>query len=430
MSLFYPETRNTDWHNPSNWGNPDNPLFSPMCSSRKAYTSTGQVISEQTILACWAFTSCILLKARIFAKLPARFIVSDTNTSIDHQLSYTLNQKPNQNTTAFSFNETMSLHCDWTGNAYAIINRNRYSGYTELWQVPSPGQVVITRAKNNMPVEFNCEVQKGALVYEIPVNGKRRKFRAKDVLHIANASLDNGIIGTPTIELLKVQLTKSLSADRTQLNYLGTGVQAGGVLSFDDYIGEDVRAKWHEEMNAKVDATDKSKDVMILDGGAKYTQFGMNFTDAQFFETYKFTEQQICGYFGIPSSCIGIYDSNANRNNLEETNKMLKTYCISPWTSRFENSMDDKLLSESDKEDGIEIQHDFKSLDRADIATETTWLEKMVSIGMPPNVGLAYMGMQPVEGGDQPFVSANLLPIDYDRNQQPEQPESPETDNI
>jgi hypothetical protein len=109
---------------------------------------------------------------------------------------------------------------------------------------------------------------------------------------------------------------------------------------------------------------------MILEEGMEWVNTSMPLKDAQFLETKKFQNIEICRIFNVPPYKIQDYD-RATFSNVEQTAIDWIIHGIRPWLVRLEQAYLVKLFSEDEQEEYF-AEHLVDGLLRGDIASRYT----------------------------------------------------------
>ena len=289
------------------------------------------------------------------------------------------------------------------------VVENGINALKAVWQVPTPGEVEVRRAKNNEILTDNSYARPGALIYVVPDSDRvQRKYSQKQILHIANFS-QNGITGMSQISLYKENAGIALA----QQNYVGQfydgGIVPPGLLSIDGRLGDNLE-NYTRAVQEQWSKLGREGKVAVLEEGTQYKQLSMSMADAETISSREFQGREFCGFLGVPPHMVGIPVSTSY-NSLEAENEGFKGRCILPLGERIVKSLTNSLLTDEEKSSGLRILFDYDYLLRADAKSRATYYRKMLETGMTPNSIMKRENLPPIEGGDQSYVPANLIPI-------------------
>jgi HK97 family phage portal protein len=338
-----------------------------------------------------------------------------TNSALSRVL-----RAPNDYQTASDFilNAVRSLYLD--GNAYALALRNDRYEVSSLhlmrpnycYAEPIQGEVFYSLGGNTI---INSRLD--ALGFE-PLSA----VPARDVFHVKLHSSWNYLRGETPLTAAAL----SLAAGNAALSQLGTFYQnqarPGGTLQTDlNLTSEQVtqlRTRWEEQSKGL-----NAGGTPILTHGLKFEPITVNAADAQFAETMKYSDQQICQVFGIPMAIIG---SEAQPTGSTEA---LMAFWISKGLGFALNQVElaiDRLFGLS-KIDGEYSEFDTTILMRSAFKDRMDALTKAVQGGIySPNEARALESLPAAEDGEEPRVQQQVVPLSaWDQMPAPSAPSSP-----
>ena len=121
--------------------------------------------------------------------------------------------------------------------------------------------------------------------------------------------------------------------------------------------------------------------------------------------------------FGVPPHMVGDLSHSTYSNN-EQQNIEFYNVTLSPWITKVEEEMNDKLFLESEK-GRLYVDIDPRGLLRADTASRTNYYRQMYNIGaMSPNEIRAAEDLDAYEGGDDFFRPLNMESVKSQGNGQ------------
>jgi HK97 family phage portal protein len=232
-------------------------------------------------------------------------------------------------------------------------------------------------------------------------------YDADDVIHVAN-------IGTsPYIGISKIlQHAYLFGKSKAALNYVNkmysNNMFLGGVIQYPENIK--ITAEKSEAIStaAKIryGGVERAGGLFILDQGGVLKQFenSMPLSDAEYVQSERLTNEDMCRVYGVP--LFMIFDYNNVSGDAMEAGKI--TYVentILPIMTQLEQELKNKLFKYEPK---TKIKHEIKSLLRADIKSQAEYWSKMAAIGKYTINELRAMDDDtPVQGGDVPLIQAN-----------------------
>jgi HK97 family phage portal protein len=329
--------------------------------------------------------------------------------------------KPNRNTTAYIFKQTLQAHTLTTGNGYAYIDRDRAG---------RPLELLILDPRNVSATKYNGELW---YLYQ-PSNSKPRKLPAVDVLHWKGLGFD-GVVGYPVLEYMADSLGLAVGARDYSARYFRNNTNPGGVLEHPGKLTDIGRRNMRESWERLHRGLDNVHKVAILEEGVKYNAFQSNARDAQLLESRQFDAREIANIFGVPSHKLGD-SSKVAYNSLGEENQSYWNDTLSSWFTMISQENHDKLLSEKEKAAGTHcIDFDYSAIQRANPEAQMTYATKGFAGGiMTQNEARATIGLNATaDDSGEEFVelgakSSESEPEDDAETVAETEPETPETE--
>lgn len=379
---------------------PKNRLPSSSYSFFMGTSSSGKRVNERTAMQMTAVYSCVRILSETLAALPLHIyeIKKDgTSKALTHPLYKILHDEPNSDMTSFIFRETLMTHLLLWGNAYAQIIRNGKGDILALYPL--------------MPDKMNVDRdEKGKIFYEYLNDGVKVKLNNSEVLHIPGLGFD-GLIGYSPIAMAKNAIGMAIATEEYGAKFFENGATPSGILEHPGTVKnpEAMRESWNRGFSGS-----NSHKVAILEEGMKYTPISISPNEAQFLETRKFQISEIARIFRVPPHMVGDLEKSSF-SNIEQQSLEFVKYTLDPWVSRWEQTLQRKLLKEDEKSkfyikfnvDGL-LRGDYQSrMNGYAIGRQNGWMSandirELENLDKIPKE----------EGGDLYLVNGNMLPLE------------------
>lgn len=317
----------------------------------------------------------------------------------DHPLHGVLHDLPNGTMTAFEARETLLASLLVTGNAYAIAEWNPRGQVTAL-QPLDPGTVSVER------------LESGRLRYRVSQrNGGVRVYLQDEILHIRYRLARDGVMGLSPVQLSRETFNLALTQQDAAAGLAAKGNRPSGALVFPNSLGASNKDQALDKLKAKIEANTATSNVLVLDGGAEWKSFSMTPHDAEFLESRKLTNLDICRIWGVPPTVAGILD-HGTYSNVEAESRALVVRCLAPMAKRIEQAMNAALLPAESRKT-LFVEHDLAGLLRGDmkaryesyrIGREWGWLS--------PNEIRGWENLPEIDGGEEYLSPLNMVPLD------------------
>jgi HK97 family phage portal protein len=357
-------------------------------------SASGASVSPISALRLSVVYSCVRVLSESVAKLPLRVMRGDFEEDTTHPLSALLKRRPNLWQTSFEFREMMQTHLSLRANAYAQI---LYAGSRVVGLLPlHPDRVVIEQMADT--------------VWRYKVSdwqGTQRILLQDEVLHLKSLALD-GILGTSPVVTQRDAIGTALSAQEYAGKFFKNGAKHSGAwIEFPGKFADaEARAKFREAWRASLSG-ENTFSTPVLDQGMKMHELGMTMADAQFLESRKYGDADICRIFGVPQHMVGILD-RATNNNIEHQGREFYSMTLMALLRRWEEAMETALLMDAEQETH-RIEFDADELLRADSTSRATIYHNAILDGwMTRNEARAREHMAPIDGLDEPLSPMNM----------------------
>lgn len=298
---------------------------------------------------------------------------------------------------------------DYSGSAYW---RACGWGHNQLWgnsyshiEMKKSGEIV--GFYPFMPDSVQPFIKDRKLFYKINLQGGGSEtLPSYEVLHVPAMGFD-GIIG--------------LSPVRTQMNAIGQGIAAseygsrffkndarpGIVVEVPGRMKEEARNNLKASIKEGHQGLGKSHEMMVLEEGVKVHEVGFPPAEAQFLETKKFSQIEICGIYLVPPSIIGITE-HIKVSNIEQMSLQFAKYCLIPLAVKQEQEWRRKLMVGKYK--GCYPKHNFDAFLRGDfLARNQAYALAVNNIGyLTPNEVRDFEDLPRVDGLDKYRAPMNM----------------------
>jgi HK97 family phage portal protein len=349
-----------------------------------------------TVWRCVAYLSGLIgqLPWSVYRPRPGGGAEADPESPV----GWLIGRRPNPESSAYKFRETLMRWALLRGNGYAEIERSVDGRPLNLWPL-HPSRIDVVRLPN------------GALAYEVMnYDGARASIPSHDMFHIAGPSED-GIIGLPVITFAALSMGMSAATERYGADFFANSAMPSGVLKHPKALGEEAAARIEKSWKL-LQGGRRSQGMVVLEEGMEFQAIAIPNDQAQMLEARKSSVEEICRWFGVPLQKV-MATSQATYKNMEQFNKEVVTDTGIPWIKNFEQEADFKLLS--DNRAGAFSMMDTRPLLRGDSVERSTWERNLFTVGaISVNEIRDIEGFAPVPGGDRRYLQINQGPVNDD----------------
>jgi len=378
--------------------------------------ATGIEVNEDNALTYFAVWACRKVISEDIGSLPLfiyRRVGKSKEKYQEHPLYYLLHNAPNDEMTAMNFRETMQNHVLGFGNAFAEIQRDLRGRPTALWPL-NPGQMQVMRPARELVYE-----------YRLTDTGEKRQFAKEDIFHLAGLGF-NGIVGYTPLKYWAETIGLGIAEQRFQANNYKKGgrLQLVFVHPAPKAPSPEGRQQFREEIRKEYGGHEGSP-IGVTWEGMKPEKVSMTMEDAQIIEAKKLSWLQICAIHRVPPhKVMNLF--HATFSNIENQDIDYVKSTIRPWATRWEQTIDMRLLNGS----GIFFaKHELEGMMRGDFVSQQNGFAMGRQWGwFSANDVRNFMDLNPVEGGDVYLSPMNMISVDQLGKIPEPNPEVPITD--
>lgn len=306
---------------------------------------------------------------------------------------------PNDRQSAFEMLRSTVLQVILRGNA-VLVPEMGAKGYRRI-VLTSPGSA-------------SYDVYNNVYIINDTINAVFGIFPARDVIHIKNIATDGGYWGVSTLTYAGRVLAITTNADRENVNTFKSGGLVRGFVSGKGASTMGFGAIQDSQLASVAENVEKQlasgKSIFNLPGEMSFNQLSLSPKDIELLATKQFNVLEICRFFGVhPDKVFAQQSTNYKASEMSQVSFLTDT--LQPYLTQIEMEFQIKLIPASLA--GVyRIDFDIEPLMQTDLTTQATYMEKTIAAGARSvNDWRRKLGNAPAPGGDEPLVSANLVPL-------------------
>jgi HK97 family phage portal protein len=326
---------------------------------------SGEPVNDFTALSiATCYTACRVLGDGV-ASLPCRVYKQTPNgkqEDIDAPLSHLLQIAPNDETSAYSFFETLVTHLNLRGNGFAEIQRNAAGDPVALWNLDP---------RKTEPVRLGVNAVLSYKTSDGMLPGETRIIAKENMLHVVLFSWD-GIVGVSPIAMLRQTLGLTIAQQKFASRIIKNNAVPSLVLKTDSKMKPEdkykMRTDWEE-----LQTGNSQRRVAILDQGLTAVPLGLSAEDSELLASRSFSRCEIAAAFRVPASMVGDMTRLSNSNHEQQALSFVQD-SLTPILKRIEVEFRRKLLPPSPigKPNTSFIMFDLRERLRGDFASTMT----------------------------------------------------------
>ena len=369
-----------------------------------------RVSSEGEAMSIGVVQRCVNLISDGIATMPLRLKMRDKMGGVFRDVIddpehwyYLLNVRPNKWQNGFVFKKNIVAQMLLRGNAYVMALGD--NGRVVALNSGAVSQLVLLGFGS---VSYNQYANSYSVAD--PVSNITGVFTGDYVLHFKNPSSDGGFLGDSTIDKAKLVLSVIATGNRMQLRNFATGGRGKYILGYEEGNTGGWGGYQKDEMQgAAKDVEERlsKQDVVTLPrAGLDLKPLSFSVDQLQFSDTYKQAIEDVARFFGVP--LYKITGSSSNYKTVDAAQVDFYTECLQPYCSQMQTELLSKTTTMTD---WWKYKFDFDEtpLFTLDMDTKAKWLKSQQELGLKTvNDMRVEMDLQPVKGGDEVLMSANL----------------------
>lgn len=364
-------------------------------------STSGVVVTSDKALTLSAVWACTRLVSQTIATLPIGVYerkADGTRATAEIPVANLIRIKPNSDTTAVTFWESIIVHAALHGNGFA--EKKRLGGRIVSLELLDSGRLTWRKLQSGQ-YEFRYTEDQGNV----------RTIPESDIFHIPGFTM-SGRFGMSVIKYGTEVFGSALAGNQAANATFKNGLHPTTYFKIDKVVDKAKRAEFRENIKAISGALNAGK-APLLEAGMEVGTVGINPNDAQLLESRIYSIEEVCRWFGVPPSMIGSTDKASSwASSSEQMNLWFLQYGLRPWLKRIEQAIWAQLLSPVEQ---LRFYAEFnvEGLLRADTSSRTSFYSTALQNGwMSRNEVRRLENLPPVEGGDIYTAQSNLLPLD------------------
>lgn len=292
--------------------------------------------------------------------------------------------------------EITSIFMDLTGEAYWYIVRNNLGVPAELWPIPAQ---FVTPIPGKSLSEFivGYRYERGSVKQDLPI---------EDIIPFSFPNPRNPYAGFSCVQGVADAIYVNSEINTYVEAMFVNKARPGGVFTSEIGLSQPELDRAKVELKEKYAGARKAGKSIFLPPGIKYERDYVTPDEMAYIGGKKITREEICIAFGVPISVL--VSTDVNRANAESGDYRHAKNGVLPRLRKIEEKINERLLPLFDPKLFCAFDNPIKD-DRAIVLAENTGY---VNAGvLTLNEVRSDLGKEPVEGGDEPLVSALVMPL-------------------
>ena len=353
-----------------------------------------EVDAPREVLAFSAVFACVSVIASDIAKMRIKLVDEDEKGIAAEVKSNSpflpLLAKPNRYQTRIKFIESWVISKLLYGNTFALKQRDGRNMVTSLYLLDA--QRVTPLVADDGSVYYKLAAD---YLAQIP---EALTVPASEIIHDRMVCLWHPLVGVSPIYACGMSATMGNRIQGNSTKFFANMSRPSGALSAPGTISDEVAGRIKKAWEENYGGANFGR-LAVLGDGLKYEPMTIPAGEAQLIEQLKWTVEDVARCFHVPLFKLG--GPEPVRVSVESLNQTYYSDCLQSIIESLEASLDEGLALPG----GYYTEFDLDNLMRMDTATRYDTKSKAITGGwMSPNEARAAENMQPVAGGDSPYL--------------------------
>lgn len=301
-----------------------------------------------------------------------------------------------------------------SGNSYAL-RVGPEGGPPQELHLLRADRVKISASQTEIPDAYEY-ILGGRVVTKYPVD---KETGSSEVKHFKFYNPLDDFYGLSPLYAAATDVDQHNMSAKHNVSLLQNGARPSGAIVFKPkdesgmtvQLSESQRQQLMSDLEARFTGSHNAGRQMLLEGDFEWKEMGLSPKDMDFLQLKNMAARDIALCFGVPSQLVGVPDS-ATYSNMAEARLALYEETIIPLLKRTESDLNEWLSPLFG--DTISVRYDIESIPA--IAERRKKIYESVVQGveagiMTRNEARERLGLEPIDGGDDIYIAANLFPL-------------------
>ena len=300
-----------------------------------------------------------------------------------------------------------------SGNSYAI--RTDISGMPRELHLLRPDRMKVRPSKTSIPEGYDYMLN-GRVVksYDAdPLTGM------SEVKHLKMFHPLDDYYGMSPLGAAAIDIDNHNAINKHNISLLNNGARPSGAIVFKPMndrgvpmqLSDAQRKQLSDDVDAKFSGPTNAGRPLLLEGDFDWREMGLSPKDMDFLQQKHMAAKDIALCFGVPSQLIGIPDSQTYAN-VQEARLALYEETIIPLAMRVCSDLNEWLAPAFG--DDISIKYDYEQIPAMTERRRRVYENVVAAVRegiISRNEARERLGLEPITGGDDVYIAANLFPL-------------------
>ncbi len=312
-------------------------------------------------------------------------------------------KKPNDDMTRGDLFKLLSMHKDTTGRAFWKVFKTKGAKGKKQIVPLNPAKVeVLSGDGENVLIEgYKLTNHKGE---KVPlVKSEVIFFRSTDPVKMFD--------GLSPLKPCAATFDSDFFASRWNLNFFKNNGKVGSTLKVPGKLTDKQRERIEKQWKQKYQGVDNAHKLAILEAGAEIDDNGASHKDMEFTGLGQNAKDRILAVYRTSPAILG-QSSDFNKANIYGIEYIFARWTIHPELKEIAEYLNAFYLPLFDNTENLFFEFDNPSPEDKEFLLEEQKAD-FATGSVTPNEIRKRKGRKEVDGGDQAFVPASVLPVDF-----------------
>ena len=331
----------------------------------------------------------------------------------DHPLLDLL-MRPNPMNSQSEFFQEVYSYLLLAGNSYILKTGAEDREPSELYTL-RPDRIKIIPSKREIPMSFQYIVN-GQVSANYDVD---QSTGSSDVKQIMLFNPLDDYYGLSPLKAASVDIDQHNLSNKHNVMLLMNGARPSGAVVYrpkdesgsNTMLTDTQREQLRGDLLQRFEGSNNAGRTMILEGDFDYKEMGMSPKDMDFTGMKNFAARDIALCFGVPSQLVGIPDSNTY-SNMQEARLALYEETIIPMLKHIESDLNEWLVPMYG--DDLTLKYLVDDIPAITERRRMIYDNVITAVDkgiITRNEARERLGLEPITGGDEVYIPANLFPL-------------------
>ena len=358
---------------------------------------------------------CVNEIAQGACSVPFKLLSGDDNIP-EHPLLTLLN-RPNPMSSGNEYFSSLYSYMLLSGNAYILKSGPDFREPQEL-HLLRPDRMRIVASSRSIPEAYEYVIG-GRVVERYNVD---QETGSGDVKHMKMWHPLDDHYGLSPMASASVDIDQYNLAGKHNVNLLFNGARPSGAVIFKPrdetgmatYLSESQRQQLMTDLKNRFSGTSNTGRPLLLEGDFDWKEMGLTPKDMDFLNLRHLSAKDIALCFGVPSQLVGVPDAQTY-SNMAEARLALYEETIIPLMRRVEGDLNEWLVPQFD--DKLKLVYDYDNIPALTERRKMIYANVIEAVRdgiITRNEARERLDLEPIDGGDDIYISANLFPLGMD----------------